>query len=115
MTKSLIVKHKVRTNFTVLPNGLVQDWRLSWKALGLLVFLLHLPEDFTLRLKHLSRQRPGQNGRDSTRSALKELEQCGYVSIERERATSGRWGGTFWYVSNIPDIPVPPRPQREED
>lgn len=111
MTRSFIVRHKVRSNFTTVPNELVQDSRLSWKALGLLIYLVHLPENFQLHLYNLARARPGLNGRDSTRSALRELEQCGYVTIERERSNSGRWGGTCWYVSSIPDIPAPQRNQ----
>lgn len=72
-----IVRSKPKFNFTVVPNDLTEDTRLSWKALGLLIYLLHLPPDFKLHLYNLSKLRPGLNGRNSTRSGLKELEDCG--------------------------------------
>ena len=104
MTESLIIRHKTLRNFTVIRNELCEDKRLSWKALGLLTYLLHLPHDFKLKLYNLAHERKGLNGRDSTRSGLKELEATGYVKIVRERSNLGRYAQTVWYVSDIPDI-----------
>lgn len=40
MSDTVILRRKVTSNFTVLDNAIIQDKRLSWKALGLLVRLL---------------------------------------------------------------------------
>ena len=96
----VIVRRKVRTNFTMLDNALILDQRLSWKALGLLTYLLSLPPNFRLRLSHLSSLRP--TGRDATRAGLRELEEAGYLSISIERHVSGRFSATTWCVSESP-------------
>ncbi len=100
---SVILRHKVRTNFTTLNNNLIQDARLSWKALGILAYLLSLPPDFKLYLKMLGNLRP--NGRDSTRTGLTELQECGYLKIEKIRDDgSGRFSGNFWEVTDTPEV-----------
>lgn len=40
MTRTCIVRHKTRSNFTVIRNELLTDVRLSWKALGLITYSL---------------------------------------------------------------------------
>jgi hypothetical protein len=98
MADQVIIRRKVTSNFTVLDNALITDKRLSWKALGLLTFLLSLPPDFKLRLNHLSKQR--STGRDATRSGLKELEETGYLVIAVERHVNGKFACTTWTVSD---------------
>lgn len=109
MSDTVIIQRKVASNFTVLDNAIIRDMRLSWKALGLLVRLLSLPPNFKLRLVSLSRERP--SGRDATRSGLKELEQCGYLTIVREREASGKFTTTTWIVNDRPeDTPKSEKP-----
>lgn len=98
----IIIKRKVRSNFTVLDNNVIRDDRLSWKALGILTYLLSLPPDFKLYLKKLGSLRP--SGRDSTRTGLVELQECGYLTIEKIRdEESGRFLGNFWEVTDTPE------------
>lgn len=101
MADQVIIRRKITSNFTILDNALITDKRLSWKALGLLTFLLSLPPDFKLRLSHLSKQRA--TGRDATRSGLKELEEAGYLGITVERHTDGKFACTTWTVSDRPN------------
>lgn len=107
----VIIKHRVSRDFTILPNDLIRDDRLSWKALGLLVFVLSLPEDFRLRLSHLARQK--KTGRDATRAGLKELELAGYLTIRRERGERGKFSRVVWEIMMSPSAtkidPDPPR------
>ncbi|MDA7087675.1 hypothetical protein PH586_14890 [Pseudomonas sp. SA3-5] len=107
MKDTVILRRRVESNFTTFPNELIRDNRLSWKALGLLAYLLAHPADFRLNLVYLAKQRP--SGRDATRSALRELEAAGYVSIERSHDDMGRFSTTTWMVSQTPDfVPVSP-------
>jgi len=99
--EGIIIKRKVKSNFTVLDNNVIRDDRLSWKALGILTYLLSLPSDFKLYLKMLGSLRP--SGRDSTRTGLVELQECGYLSIEKIRDDTGRFLGNFWEVTDTPD------------
>jgi len=43
MSIFLVVKRKVSSHFTIIPNDVIRDQNLSWKSLGLLVKLLSLP------------------------------------------------------------------------
>ena len=45
MSDSLIIRGNIRENFSVLPNDLMNDERLSADALGVLVYLLSKPTD----------------------------------------------------------------------
>lgn len=106
MSGGVYIRRKTHTgNFTVLGNAVIQDPRLSWKAVGVLTFLLHLRPDFELSLEWLARQK--KCGRDGTRSALKELEQTGYLSITRVHGPRGHFGKTIWEVSEEPIYAAP--------
>ena len=109
MSDTVIIKRKVTRDFTTLPNDLIRDSRISWGALGLLVYILSLPDDFRLRLCHLAEQK--SCGRDATRARAKELENAGYLLITRERGTHGRFSKTLWEVSDTPTLPAPTPPR----
>lgn len=100
MKDTVILRHKVDRDFTILSNHTLRDQRLSWKATGLISFLLHLPADFTLHLSHLAQRK--KDGRDATRAGLQELQNCGYLKIVQERDDSGKFEKTVWTVSDIP-------------
>ncbi len=100
VNKPAILKRRVRRDFTVLPNDLIRDRRLSWKAVGLLSYILSLPDDFRLYLDYLSKQK--KDGRHSTRAGLKELELAGYLTIRRERGELGKYTKVIWEVTDSP-------------
>lgn len=86
----MIVRGPLPTrSYTVLQNELLRDRRLSWKARGLLAYLLSQPPGWTTRTEHLAGVAP--DGRDSVRSGLRELEAAGYLRRWRTRADDGRW------------------------
>lgn len=101
----VIVRHRVNRDFTTLDNRVIRDNRLSWKATGLLVYLLHLPSDWRLKLEHLGKQK--KDRRDATRSGLAELEELGYLAIVRDRAEGGKFGRTIWLVTDRPELDRP--------
>lgn len=99
-----ILRHRQTDNFTTLPNALICDKKISWKGLGLLVYLLHLPPDWLLNLSHLSTRRGGHGSKFSaTRAGISELQDAGYLRIERVRE-KGRFGGVVWLVSDTPEF-----------
>lgn len=99
----VIIKRRVRKDFTTLPNDLIRDRHLSWKALGLIVYILSLPDDFHLRLSYLTKQK--KDGRDGTRAGLKELELAGYLTIRQERGERGKFTQVIWEVTDSPNDP----------
>lgn len=102
MSDPFITKREKRSSFSFIPNVIWRDGRLSWGAKGLMGYILHLPDNFKLRLSHLAKQ--CSDKRDSTRARIKELESCGYIKITRERGQCGRFTGVFWEVSEEPDF-----------
>lgn len=100
-TEVRINRNAVSDNFTVLRNAVMRDESLSWKATGLLCYLLSLPSNWKLRLSHLATEK--KDGRDSTRAGLAELEKAGYLHIEIIR-NSGKYAETVWHVTDTPAL-----------
>ena len=76
-------------HFTVVANAIVTNCSLSWKARGILIYLLSKPDHWTTSSENLARQ--GPDGRDAIRSALTELDQAGYLKRTRSQGRDGRW------------------------
>lgn len=76
-------------HFSIVDNATIRDHRLSWRARGLLVYLLSMPDGWTVRSEHLAAQ--GTEGRDAIRSALRELEANGYLVRRKYQDAGGRW------------------------
>lgn len=89
-----ILKKVVRTNFTVVPNYLTEDPDLSWKAKGMLVYLLGRPQNWEINIPHLATI--STDGENSTRSGFAELEAAGYA--HRLRHTNEAGQVTSWSV-----------------
>lgn len=72
------------------------------ESFGILVFVLSLPDNWKLRLSHLSKEKEVGSGRDATRAGLRELQQAGYLFIQRERGECGKFVRTAWLVTDRP-------------
>lgn len=68
-------------NYTVMSNYHLKDKRLSFKAKGLLSYMLSLPDDCDFSLKGLCSA--SQDNLTAIRSALRELEAFNYVYIKK--------------------------------
>ena len=80
----MIVKSdKQEGNFTLVPNDLIYDNRLSWKAKGLLLYLLSKPPNWKPHPGDLLKQ--STDGTDSIKSGMKELRKYGYAEIILKR------------------------------
>jgi hypothetical protein len=85
--------------FTVLPNTLLQDRRLSYTARGLLADLLSRPDGWSEDGRRMADTSP--QGRLSVAKALRELTAAGYYRVERVR----RGDGTFVSQAHVYDTP----------
>ena len=94
-------KHQNKSKgFTIIPNSISYDPRLSIKAFGMLCKLLMLPEDWDFTISGLATQ--FKDSKDSVSSALKELEGLGYLVREQLRAERGKFGKTCYHVFEEP-------------
>jgi hypothetical protein len=94
---------KQERDFTIVSNATLRDATLSWRARGLLAYLLSLPTDWEVSFTHLEKQ--ASEGRTALRSALGELEAGGYVRRQRLNTDDGqfRW---VTFVYERPQMPV---------
>lgn len=83
-----VLKHHRRISYTVVDNAAVRDADLSWKATGLLVYLLGMPDGWRVNLTDLTNRK--SDGRTAVESGLAELESAGYVVRRRIRDSRGR-------------------------
>jgi len=78
-----------RTAFTVVQNRVIEDHRISFKATGILIYLLSKPDDWRTSTAHLARAKKEKI--DAIRTAMTELEEAGYVKRRRYQDKAGRW------------------------
>lgn len=83
-------------SYTVISNSALQDKRLSWKARGLLCYLLSLPDDWRIYISELTNRAP--DGETATRSAMKELIDADYVTRVFERDDKKRITAVRYFV-----------------
>jgi hypothetical protein len=100
------VEHKQR--FTVIADGALRDKRLSFRATGVLAYLLSLPDGTDVSGRRLCQAK--KEGRDATLVALKELEEAGYLTRQRyQNPADGRWT-TLCIVEELPSENPTPSP-----
>jgi len=69
--------------FVMMDKRPLEKPYLSWKAKGLLAYLLSRPDDWTVRLGDLVKR--STDGEYATRQAIKELESAGHITKTQER------------------------------
>ncbi len=85
-----ILRGKRQKNFTIMANKVIYDDQLSYRALGLLTYLLSKPDGWETDSSRLSEGR--KEGRDAVRTAMAELKKAGYLVHRRvQDKGSGRW------------------------
>ena len=82
-----VFKIEKTKDFTIMSNYHLRDRNLSFKAKGLLSFMLSLPDDWDYSLKGLCAI--SKENRDAIRSTLKELQDNHYLEIEKVRGKKG--------------------------
>lgn len=102
-----IIRIPKRKRFLISNVELHQDARLSWKARGILGYILTLPDDWAIYLEELSRHAP--DGLHSTRTGLLELRRFGYVQKVILRRPNGTIAGCEWHVDESGKFTSPER------
>ncbi|MDW4411586.1 DnaD domain protein [Staphylococcus saprophyticus] len=87
-------------NFVTVHKNFIHDNNLTFKAKGILLYLLSRPDDWQIYeseiLKHT------RDGKDSLKSGIKELEEVGYVARTRKRNDKGHLNGYEYLVYEHP-------------
>lgn len=75
--------------FTVVRNEVLQDKRMSFRARGILSSILSRPDNWRCSADDLANA--GLEGRDAILTALKELEDHGYLVRSKSQNEKGHW------------------------
>lgn len=101
MSETIFLRES-NTEYCLINKQFLEDTRLSWQAKGVMCYLLSLPEEYRLNLSQLEEY--ASNGRDSLRSAVRELKQFGYVE-QYQTKERGRFSKCVFNVIEKPPIP----------
>ena len=101
-----IIHHRYESDFSIVPNSIYNDKRLNLRDIGLLTYLLHLPDSWQFSVEGLASVLPN-DGRDGITASLKRIEQAGYLKRERGRADRGKLGNAIWTISDSPITAFP--------
>ncbi|MPZ38769.1 MAG: hypothetical protein GEU95_12025 [Rhizobiales bacterium] len=97
-----IVRREHRAHFTILPNAIFLDERLSIEAKGVLGYLLSRPHKWSVRLEQVGWTL--KIGRKKLQRIFRELISTGYITREQQRmADDQRFGRVDYVVRDVPE------------
>ena len=89
-------------NFVMMDKTFLEDDRLSYKAKGILAYLLSKPDNWKVIVGNLVNH--STDGKSSVYAGLKELKECGYYEKKPIRNGEGtritRWESTVYEIPN---------------
>ena len=85
--------------YVMIDKRISEDSRLSWKAKGIMLYLLSRPNDWAINLVDVEKQ--STDGRDSVQSGVNELIALGYLERLQNRK-GGKFGGVEYIVHEEP-------------
>jgi hypothetical protein len=104
-----VVRRHHNSNYTVVPNAIFEDARLSIEAKGVLGYLLSRPHNWTVRLGHVAKTL--EVGRDKMQRIFNELIEARYMFRDQRRGENQHWGEIEYVVFDEPIAPETRKPQ----
>lgn len=105
------IRVATRQRWTTVNRTTINDARLSFRARGVLVWLLDKPDDWQCSAEQIALE--GAEGRDAIRSVLGELEKCGYLVRNKHRGSDGQWHTEHTIYEVPPERETSAGPERE--
>ena len=102
-----VIRIQKNSNYVVMSKVGLHDDRLSWKAKGLLAYMLSMPNDWKFYDDELEKH--AKDGKDALKSAIKELKQYGYMRRERRHNEQGK----FEWETVVYEEPYTEKPSME--
>lgn len=91
------VLHNKDNPYAQINRKTLQRTDLSWEARGLWAYLLSLPNDWKVSVKHLIKQSPG--GRDKVWRILNDLKESGLCILLQRRQEGGKWAPAEYIIA----------------
>jgi hypothetical protein len=102
--------HSFDDHFTQIPNDWLRDNRLTFKARGILAMIMSHSQGWSLSINSIAAT--NQEGKDAIRSAIKELEDFGYL-LRTQINEGGKFGEAVWVTQDPADLPMTDNPTTE--
>jgi hypothetical protein len=99
----MIIRREHNGNFTILPNNIVNDQRLSIEAIGVLAYLLSRPPNWKIR--HAQLRKAYRVGRQKLQRIIRELIQAGYLDRDDDQPRD-RHNHFMSYNYVVRDVPA---------
>jgi hypothetical protein len=97
--------------FVMIDRRVIENPKLSWKAKGLLAYLLSRPDNWVVRFGDLVKRAP--DGAHTIRQAMKELKTAGHVKVTTER-DGGRITRWIYEVFEAPPVSTSPDVENQQ-
>lgn len=106
---------KKQSNFVMLDKAFLEDENLSWKAKGILAYLLSKPDNWKVIVGNLVNY--STDGKGSVYKGLSELKEKGYynkIPIRDEKGIIVRWDSVVFEVPNAENTTSHPLSKNQE-
>ncbi len=106
ISKTIFRTAKRENPFVQIDKTVLNDIRLSWKAKGLLAFLLSKPDHWEINIKNLIKQ--SRDGKEAVYSGINELIKFGYI-VRIESRNKGRFSQIEYLIYENPQLANSPK------
>lgn len=96
---------KKQTNFTIVPNEILQSKDLSLQAKGLIAQCLSFPDNWNYSINGLVAV--VKEGKTAVMNTIKELERHGYVKRNKIHDKNGKFSGIEYVITDYPNLDKP--------
>jgi predicted transcriptional regulator len=100
-TKIVRSVNTTKHNFTPISNELIQNTKLTLEARALVMFIISLPENWTIYKQQV--QRALNMNRVKFNRVWKECVDSGYIKVIKERAALGRFNYHYLITDRLTD------------
>ena len=80
---------KIDRDFTIVPNTIMKDKRLSWRAKGIFIQIMSLPEGWDFSIAGLASL--AKEGTKATNTGIHELVEAGYLEWIKGRTATNQF------------------------
>ncbi len=94
-----IIRQKRKERFSIVDNKVIEDERLSFKARGLLIYMLSKPDDWKFYTEELAK-RSNKDGISAIKTALNEIEDAGYLTRKQGHKKNGQFTSQDWILTD---------------
>jgi hypothetical protein len=101
LSKTIFRTAKRENPYAQIDKTVLNDKRLSWKAKGILAFLLSKPDNWEINIKNLIKQ--AKDGKEAVYSGIKELITFGYI-VRVETRNKGRFAQIEYLIYENPQL-----------